>query len=417
MAQELEELLIKVRMELDNKDVDDAKKRLENLQSKGQGVQRRLNGAVHGGGDSSSGLTPVQLMERVTKQLQPSLKSESYLKALVNLTTQLLSTSKKKKGDLNSKSTESTVNQDENILTKGASATSVIPIIGAVTAGIAAAVIAVMESLQTKMSDKLNREIGLSKLSFQTGKTTDSLYRLSNQFELAGGSLKEVIGAGKALQQELLFGMSDQKAMMAMALGVNPIQLMKQSKNDPMKAIEMLNSKISQKTQGMPASMVSTIKEGMGIPLDSQFAFSNKNKANVVSGAAAISSDRGSLNNDSIQSQFVEFNTAVKRMTASMDKMLSTQAVTQSVLGYVNMKANAVTLVASSVSGLSDFIMKGANNSSTNPSNQARSEVTRRSDDSTLTKVSDYMGSKISSFAESLNGSRNNATQTKSGGN
>lgn len=417
MAQELEELLIKVRMELDNKDVDDAKKRLENLQVKGQNTQRKLNGAVQGGKESNVGMTTMQLFEKTTKQLQSGLKAESYLKALVSLTTQLLSTSKKKKGDLNSKSTESNVNQDENILSKGASATSVIPMIGAVTAGIAVAVIAVMESLQTKLGDKLNREMGLSKLSFQTGKATDSLYKLSNQFELAGGSLKEVVGAGKALQQELLFGMSDQKAMMAMALGINPVQLMKQAKNDPMKAIEMLNAKIGQKTQGMPASMVSTIKEGMGIPLDTQFALSNKNKANVVGGANAISSDRGSLSNDSIQSQFVEFNTAVKRMTASMDKMLSTQAVTQSVLGYVNMKANAVTLVASSVSGLSDFIMRGVSNSPSNQSNQGRAEPIRNSDSNALNRTSNYLGSKISAFADSFEGSRNNASQTKSGGN
>ena len=415
MAQELEELLIKVRMSLDNKDVDEAKKRLENLQVKGQNVQRRLTGAPSK--NLPAAISPMKVFENTSKHLQSGLKAESYLKLLVSLTSQLLTTTKKKKYEIDGKKGgESAVNQDENILTKGASASSVIPVIGAVAAGVAVAVIAVMESLQTKMGDKLNKEMGLSKLSFQTGKTTDSLYRLSNQFELAGGSLQEVIGAGKALQQELLFGMSDQKAMMAMALGINPVQLMRQAKNDPMKAIEMLNSKISQKTQGMPASMVSTIKEGMGIPTDTQFALSNKNKANVISGAAAISSDRGSLNNDSIQMQFVEFNTAVKRMTASMDKMLSTQAITQSVLGYVNMKANAVTLVASSVAGLSDFVMKGST-PSISQNNSVSSPKIGNTDAGALGKASNYLGSKISGFADSFSNSKNNSAQTKAGGN
>lgn len=415
MAQELEELLIKVRMNLDDKEVEEAKKRLENLQLRGQNVQRRLNGEPSKKADPSS--SALKLFENTSKHLQSGLKAESYLKLLVGLTAQLLSTSKKKKTDSPAKKDgDSSVNQDENILTKGASASSVIPIVGAVAAGIAVAVIAVMESLQTKMGDKLNKEMGLSKLSFQTGKTTDSLYRLSNQFELAGGSLQEVIGAGKALQQELLFGMSDQKAMMAMALGINPVQLMKQAKNDPMKAIEMLNAKISQKTQGMPASMISTIKEGMGIPVDTQFALSNKNKANVIGGAAAISSDRGALNNDAIQMQFVEFNTAVKRMTASMDKMLSTQAITQSVLGYVNMKANAVTLVASSVAGLSDFVMKGSLSPST-PNAIAQQAAQGNTNTGTLGKASNYLGNKISSFADSFSNSKSNASQTKAGGN
>jgi hypothetical protein len=174
-----------------------------------------------------------------------------------------------------------------------------------------------------------------------------------------------VVSAGKSLQQELLFGMSDQKAMILMALGVNPISSMRQSKFDPTKSIMDINSQIDKNTQNVPASLKSTLKNSLGISDSLAYGLSNINREDVVDRSRQISQARGQIGTEEWKSQFTEFKGTLLKTQASIDKALSTDLVTNAVLKYMDVKANTVTLVANSVEGLSNILTNPQNLSKT----------------------------------------------------
>jgi tetrahydromethanopterin S-methyltransferase subunit F len=350
MASELDELLVKVSLKVDDTEYQEIKKKVTQLKSDGMKSREQITGSsTQSSMATDSGQSPV---------LKTLNRSEGYLKQIYTVLRQDYMNKYGKKatdkdlGD-NAESVAKTMAVGGGTMTGGAIGAAV----GLAVSGLVAGIVALMESLQNKMADKFERELDLHKLSQATGRSVDQIYKLSNQAQLAGTSLQEVVAAGKSLQQELLFGMSDQKAMMFMALGINPMETQRKAKYDPMATAYDLNAQLNKATQGLPAGLASTVKSGLGISENLQYGLNHIGSANVVNMADQVSGVRGGMQSgDEWRSAFVEFKGATQKMQAAIDKALSTSLATQGVIKYMDVKAQAVTLVANSVSGLSDLV-------------------------------------------------------------
>jgi hypothetical protein len=335
VAEPLDELLVNVKLDVNDKEYEKLKKKVDVLKEEGAKVKSQVSGT------STSDRSPRD----VVKLLQ---RSEKHLSDIVNLL-------KKSKGEI---TPEDNIEDTSETLAVagGASLGGVGAAIGLALSGVAAGIVTLMESLQRKLTDKFERELDLQKLSQQTGKSVEQLYKLSAQAQLAGTTLGEIVSAGKNLQQELLFGMSEQKAMMLMALGINPIEIQKRSNFDPVKMVTDINKQIESRTGNVPAGLVTAIKSALGVPEGIQYGVSHLRDRDVVANAQRISETRGNIGSDEWRQNFVEFKTALLKTQAAIDKALSTTLVTQAVLKYMDVKAQAVTIVAGSIAGISESL-------------------------------------------------------------
>lgn len=200
------------------------------------------------------------------------------------------------------------------------------------------------------LSDKFSRELDLHKLSEQTGYSVESLYKMEKAANLAGTSLKSLMDNAQNMQEEFMFGMDEKKAQMLLAMGINPIELLNESGNDPMKMQDLLFSKASEMTAGMPASMrASMIQKATGLTPEQQYGMRHKGDANVQEAAGRLSDLRGEfLPANEWREGFVKFNEATQRVQAAMDNALDKsigQALTSIISDVTNIQAKAVTIV------------------------------------------------------------------------
>jgi len=246
--------------------------------------------------------------------------------------------------------------------TQGFSKNSAAIVTGNAILEIIKSVVSLITSFKDKavelLTDKFTRELDLHKLSEQTGYSVDSLYKMEKAAGLAGTSLKSLVDNAHSLQEEFMFGMDEKKAQALLAMGINPVELMNEAGNDPMKMQELLFAKASEVTEGMPASMrAMMIQKVTGLSPDQQYGMRHKNDANVQGAAAALSAERGPmLPAEEWRDNFVLFNATLQRLQAVTDKALdqNMKGVQSIIASFVEVQAGIVNIISNATRGAQD---------------------------------------------------------------
>ena len=236
---------------------------------------------------------------------------------------------------------------------------SIVKTIGGFVVEAVKLAIDVAQRLTNTVVEKNSRELNLHKLSSQTDLSIKSLYKLKFVAETLGTSLEEVVSSAKKMQKEFLFGMDEQKAMSMMALGINPFQAMGNMMEDPLGAQNKFFKVAQDKTKHMPKAMQSTFLESLGFSSDLQFALKNQNNKDVQASAAEVSNARGNfLPQDEFLSQNAIISGKLASVQASLDKALdqNKNLVDKFVITYADMQAQTINLIGNVVKEATDKI-------------------------------------------------------------
>lgn len=379
MADDLENLVLRVGLEVDDEDYKKAKEELKKMQS-----TATSNGKNIGVG-SASNITNTDEYNKLL--LETLMNSEEYLRAIYDLLRSSKSVELKNKQI--SENLEEEIREDKTrksednspglgLLASGfgglaAPETAGLSLIaGFVMGKIGDSVVKSLDTIMQKVEEKFTREMDLQKLSYLTGKSAEELYRLSTQAELAGSSLKEIREAGKSIAQELLFGMSDQKVMLYQSLGINPVDLLKKANWDFTKLPELVDKafKSSSASKNLPQQARSLFEASLGIPEGIQPALANINRQNIKEQTDKIISTRGNIGrNEEWRTQYENFMGSRLRLRAASDKLYSTPAFEKLSASYIDMKTNVVNLSAGTITGIENLINK------LNPSSSSSSRL------------------------------------------
>jgi len=290
MAENLEELLIKVGVEVDESELVKAKKDLKELQEQGQKVAASITGKTQGTSASSSSAnqstSETQDNEQIVDILTKSQKSLFELLEIVKKGQKVggpAQTSSSTSGGLKSgplglanSAVESSTGQAVGAVAGGAAGIFGGPagIVGGAALGSTIGIL--LEKAFSKVSDKLagvadqfdkrlSEDIHLRQLSFQTGQTREELYKLQAQARLAGTSLEAIVDSGQTLSDELIGGMDEKKAQVLMALHINPQDIILQSKGNPQAAQQLIYNKFIESTKEVPAAYRTSLGKILGI--------------------------------------------------------------------------------------------------------------------------------------------------------
>lgn len=97
----------------------------------------------------------------------------------------------------------------------------------------------VFEGVSKKFESQLNENLQFDIIRRQTGMTSEQIYKLGQQAKIAGSSLQEIIDSNQSLANELIGGISPEKAQLTMALNIDPQELLIKSNGDVAKLKQM----------------------------------------------------------------------------------------------------------------------------------------------------------------------------------
>lgn len=284
------------------------------------------------------------------KSLLKSENGEDQLKKLIELEKKEVDLTEKSIDLISNKNKSSPEGESSSLLAAGGPA-AIIALIGA-------ALLKGSEFVQNKYTEKINRELDLANLSFETGETTDSLAKLSYQAKNVGLSLQQVVQSAANFADELSgTNLSDEKAQLYQALGIDVRREFSQAKTAEDFARIQLRV-FNQARQGLlnagQGDFISNIRASKltGIPLNQAFEYENLNSKRNIDSAEKIKSARGNIGSkEDILENYTKLNEASQRSQASIDAVLSTEAVKNFVIKTAEMKADVINLIGNIVTG------------------------------------------------------------------
>lgn len=217
---------------------------------------------------------------------------------------------------------------------------------------IANSVIEAAEKIKNQIVEKYDRELDLYKLAEQTGMAVKSLYRLQTSAELTGSSLQEIIGTAKKMQKDMLFGLDDKKAMMMMAMGINPFDSMSKMMENPIQATKEIYEQAKSTTSHMPKMLQTGFLEDLGFSSDYQYSANHMGDKEVREGVESVSLKRGDFMSPSEwRSQYVMINATLKGVQASLDKALdqNKDLANKFIINYAEMQAKIINLTGETI--------------------------------------------------------------------
>jgi len=252
-----ENLEYKIKINPDTKEIDDLEKRLEEFEKSGKEVRARLNVGEGGGGAGDKLSTNLdtfisklsKLVDKIGKKdedkKQEEQKKESSTEDFQKMLAKQISLM------------PSALSSTKNFLGFAGSAVgSLAGPVGTVIGGIVGDLVGKgLDKAQQGFMDVLHENLKLRVLSEQTGKTTDALYRLKTQADLVGFSLEGIIKTNASLADEIVGGLSIEKAQLLMSSGINVKDLYEKNGGDIEKINQTIFSKVDQALQEYPAAI------------------------------------------------------------------------------------------------------------------------------------------------------------------
>lgn len=253
MASDIEELIIKVGIDVDTKGLEEIRAKIKEIQ------ERTKNNSINLGLNTST-----------TSSSSPEKNAGKYLKEISESTKDLDKREIRKDRD-KSKDIFPFVNEIKKLGIGGTIGAGVGGVIGAgsgssfkIGAQVGSAAVSIVEEIvktiynatmkvEQLLSKKISEDLHFRELSIQSGVATNELYKLGAASRMVGMSQDKIIESNQRLSDELLGGISDQKAQLYQALGIDISAFMAQSNGDIGKLNTMIFNAINEKTKGQPA--------------------------------------------------------------------------------------------------------------------------------------------------------------------
>lgn len=110
-----------------------------------------------------------------------------------------------------------------------------------------------VEAVAEMFDKQVTENMHFRQLSEQTGMTVTNLYKLQQQALFAGTTLEKVADSNQRFVSDMMGGISPERAQLLMALNINPSDLLFKAGGDPAKANQMLFKAVNEATKGQPA--------------------------------------------------------------------------------------------------------------------------------------------------------------------
>lgn len=377
MADELDELVLKVGVQVDSeqlKKLRDEIKKMQTDSAKGAAGLGLIGGTANqsGGGSSNYGSELTNILK----------KSSSDLASILSLL--------KKEYKEESNSPENLGNIGKGLSVKNKKAKSgLIPFVqdlshmsgkqivgGTVGAGVGAAfgnaalgaelggpilamVTGVFDMLKNSFTGvtevfqkRLEEDIHFDKLGMATGKTREDLALLSEQARLSAYSLDALVQSNQSFADEMITGISPQKAQLMMALGINPNALMFQAGGDPAQAKQLMFEQIIKSMKGQPAAKVSQILRLQGFGIDEQYARSMMNDKDVrerakgIVSKATLNGTQPFLTHSKLREQNLSFTGYAAEAAASKRAAATSKAAEIAAMKTMEVTAGIMNVIA-----------------------------------------------------------------------
>lgn len=349
----VDELALKVHVEVDQKDLIDLKKELELL--KKESIKFKPEGmsseSVNNGSNGSVGSGNLEDKDTVQSMADAAKSSKEYLKKISEIEQKREEKEIRKEvespGEGKGEDGESTI---EMMI---ASMSSIL--------GIGALAAAVSSKVQKMYNEKLDREVNLASLAYETNQTVESMKLLSYQAGIVGLSMNEIVESSKTFANEVFSGSNQQQMQLANALGINLVQEMRNAKTP--QAVAMLQSSLYDRVfkQLLPsmgfAGASAKATSLSGLTADEAFRLQHINDRTAVAGGAELAALRGRIGTkEDVMRSYEESNLSQGRVKATLDKALSAGNIAKTIsIDRANMEAKFVNLVANGLGGLGDI--------------------------------------------------------------
>jgi hypothetical protein len=200
---------------------------------------------------------------------------------------------------------------------------------GGFIAAIVGALFYAQKQVLNVYSEKLSRDLDLSKLSTQTGETTENMARLNYQAKNVGLSLDQIVHSATNFATDIFTGKDQDKMALYGALGVNPIQDLKKIRT-PEDAIKY-QLEIFKKAQkgflngGNPEFLANQQAASLaGIPANEILSYENFGTKKNKNLALETKKFRGEIgSSSSVINNFEDLTASLQNSTASIDNLLS----------------------------------------------------------------------------------------------
>lgn len=385
-AAKLEELLSSVKkeklglnVEIDEKRLKELREEFNQLQAKAKETREKLKLNVSSDSSSSSDVNPkvggggysselIDILTKSEKTLSEMLKIQKKEYQKESLVTESEKEEEKKEEVQGYKRgiipfVEDLAHSDIKTFIGGAVGGGIGALVGKPLAGaqlgIPAASIAasILESINSLLQgaakifdERLSEDLHFSQLSQQTGKSVDSLYRLSQQAHLATTSLQEIVNTNQKWADELMTGISQDKAQLLMALNINPEQVLAEKGGDYEKFTQEIFERTEKATQYMNPYQRTSILQREGFSPQEQYAREKlyrkdtQQATNEVVKAATAGGKIPLQNPDQIYKQNLGFNTEKLKIAASERALATTNAAEKAAIGVMRLEAETVNI-------------------------------------------------------------------------
>lgn len=342
MAQNLEELTVKLNLDIDDDQYQRAKKNIENLQTSKAGFFKKASDGMQreAGLGQNLALKTGNLLEaqRLTAILEQ-------LKSINAITAKIL---KEKELERETKGYD-----DKDDEKKGKKPTDMLGQIfsrmGPLLAGFLAVkstglLAGLVNDFTQKVASTLERSMQLKSLEHQTGRSVAELYKLQVAAKIAGTSLDSIVGAAQGMARNIVSGGNETQLMILQGMGINPFEQI-QGGGDFISNFEALYKRVQQFTKSLDPTIRAAVTElATGVSMSDQYGFSNLGRSSVQKGAQEVLEKRGDFGD--IRGAYERFTIATEKIDASMDRIFSQKAATDAAVSVMQIKAQAVSIAA-----------------------------------------------------------------------
>jgi len=216
-----------------------------------------------------------------------------------------------------------------------------------------------LEGVSKLFDERLTEDIHFRQLSNQTGLAVESIYKLGVQARLAGSSLEEVIDSNQNLADELITGISEKKAQLLLALNINPREALIRSGGDIGKLNQLIFERAQKALVGANPYYRTSVLKGIGYSAEEQtsrnylYRPDTRNRAEQTFNIATQNGAVPLRTGEQLQQEVLDFRGAVEDFKGSIRSALSAGNLAQTLsTALMTVKADVVNLIATSITGL-----------------------------------------------------------------
>ena len=342
MAETLEELTVKLNLDVNEAEYQKAKKSIENLQNSKSSFFKKTSEGMQREAILGQGLALKTGNALEAQKLNAILEQ---LKSIDATTKKIL---KEKELDREAKGFEE---REENKGGEGGTSmfsqlsARFMPLLASFfamkTAGF---LMGMVNDFTQKVAGTIERSMQLKSLEYQTGRSVAELYKLQAAAKIAGTSLESIVGAAQGMARNIVSGGNETQLMILQGMGINPFEQI-QGGGDFISNFEALYKRVQQFTKNLDPTISAAVTElATGVSMSDQYGFANLGRSSVQKGAKEVLAERGDFGD--IRGAYERFTIATEKIEASMDRIFSQKAATDAAVSVMQIKAQAVSIAA-----------------------------------------------------------------------